>query len=249
MNHENDAVKPTALKQIIENIVSEAPSTHTIIIREDDNLPVYQEVSTKISGILDSPARWLEKRKVNHHALSAHVIVDREKMTISLTTEERNHFNNSIKGSLEFHPAFLKFGINDGQYISPAKMADKIKMNRSFFANKSEAMALVSTLKNFKAKIDSEIEKSNDNRGNRVELLQQKVTSNMPDSFKMILPLFKGEKAKEFEVEVYINASDLECTLISPEANEEMEHLRDFAINEVIARIAAVDSEIVIIEV
>lgn len=239
--------KETAIRQNVENIVDDK-SIHTLVIREDAAIIVHEKSLVDISGILDTPARWLEKRMPLHLPLEANVIVDREEMTIALTTEERDHFATHIKGSLEYHPIFIKFGINDGSYITPAQMADKIKMNRSFFENKTVAMSLVSQLKNFKAKVDMDIEKSNDNRGNRTELLQQTVTSNMPESFKMSLPIFKGEAKKTFEVEVYIEATTLECTLISPEANEEMEYLRDNAIEAVLARIKTVDDNIVILE-
>lgn len=246
---EKQQVKQGLSEELGKEILNSASGTHNIVFSEGpEALPLHEETPVKLSGILDSPARWIEKRKDLIKGLSAHAIVNREKMTISLVTEERDHYKNTITGSLEYHPAFILFGINNGEYITPAQMADKIKMNRSFFENKISAMSLVSELKSFKAKIDSEVEKSNDNRGNRTDLIQQKVTSNMPESFKMVLPIFKGEKPKTFEVEVYIDASTLGCTLISPEANEEQEHLRDSAIDAVLERILAVDPTIVVIE-
>lgn len=242
-----DNIKDTAVNKVIENISDELNgSVRTIVIREDEALVIHEEKAIKISGTIYSPVRWLEKRLPE--PLSAHVLVDRDAMSVQLITEERNHFSNSITGRLEFHPAFKKFGINAGSYITPAAMADKIKMNRSFFESKSEAMALVSILKNFKAKIDADIERSDDNKGNRKVLVQQMVSSNIPDSFKMVLPIFKGQKPKTIEVEVYIEAEEFTCTLISPEANEEMEHLRDTAIDEVISKISELNSGIVIIE-
>lgn len=242
-----ESKKETAFEKAIEKAIVEHHS-QLLIIREDDPLKVYEEVSTKISGVLNSPLMWLQKRVSKHDPLSSHIIVDRDKMSIQLITEERDHFSNSITGKLEYHPAFLKFGINSGQYITTHEMADKIKMNRSFFESKSDAMSLVSILKNFKAKIDSEIERKNDNRGNVKALVQQTVSSNLPESFKMIMPIFKGEKPMNIEVEVYIEADEFKCTLISPEANEEMERLRDSAINLVLNEIKLVSPEIVIVE-
>ena len=244
-----DNTKDTAVNKVIENISDELNgSVRTIVIREDRALVIHEEKAIEISGTLDSPVRWLEKRLTDIEPLSAHVLVDRDSMSVQLITEERNNFSNSITGTLEVHPVFKKFGINAGSYITPAAMADKIKMNRSFFESKSEAMALVSILKNFKAKIDADIEKSDDNKGNRKVLVQQMVSSNIPDSFKMVLPIFKGQKPKTIEVEVYIEADEFTCTLISPEANEEMEHLRDTAIDEVISKISQLNPGIVIIE-
>lgn len=244
---EDKSKKEIAVETAISAAVS-GKSEVLLVIREDSALIIHKEIATSIVGILDSPSRWLSKRNEKHDPLSTHVLVDREKMTIELVTEERDHFRNSIIGRLEYHPAFIKFGINAGSYITTHEMADKIKMNRSFFESKSEAMALVSTLKGFKAKVDTEIEKKNDNRGNIKALVQQTVSSNLPESFKMVLPIFKGQGKKTIEVEVYIEADEFKCTLISPEANEEMEILRDSAINKVLEDISIIDSSIVIIE-
>lgn len=242
-----ESKKSIAVEEAIKTLTGKLPET-LLVIREDEALKVYEEVSTVIVGVLNSPAKWLRARITKHDPLSSHIIVDRDQMLIKLVTEERDHFQNQITGKLEYHPAFIKFGINSGEYITTHEMADKIKMNRSFFESKSDAMALVSTLKNFKAKIDSEIERNNDNRGNVKALIQQTVSSNLPESFNMVLPIFKGEKPKKIEVEVYIEADSFKCTLISPEANEEMERLRDEAINAVIGDINSICPEIVVIE-
>lgn len=249
MNNEKATETDVIVDKAIKGIVEKRQGIETtLIIRTDEALKVHEETAVDLAGILDTPARWLEKRQTKHDSLSAHIIVDREKMSIQLITEERDYFKNKVKGSLEFHPIFLKFGINSDKYISSFEMADLIKMNRYYFESKSDAMQLVSTLKNFKAKVDSDIEKANDNKGNVKAILQQTVTSNMPDSFKMKLPIFKGQKAITIEVEVYIRADDFACTLISPEANEETETLRDIAINEQIDNIKKLTPEIVIIE-
>lgn len=251
MTKENDEVIAGLKKNFGKTIISGLPENGNVKItfaEEASPLSLHEETPVKLKGILDSPARWVEARQSLLAGLACYVVLNREKMTIDLVTEERSHFKNIITGVLEFHPVFLKFGINSGSYITPAQMADKIKMNRAFFESKTDAMNLVALLKDFKATIQGQVEKMNDNRGNVREVRQQAVTSNLPGSFNMKLPIFKGEKAKVFEVEVYIEAEDLTCTLISPEANEEMELLRDTAIEAVTARILKVNPAIVIIE-
>lgn len=212
-------------------------------------LPLHEETPVRLSGILDTPARWLEARGTGLvDGLKSYVMIDRENLTITLITEERDHFKNELVGKLTYHPAFLKFGINTETYITAAAMADKIKMNRAFFENKQVAMNLVTQLRDFKAEVERQIEKRDDKRGNYADVKLQTVSSNLPPSFQMILPIFKGEKAKRLEVEVYIEPENLTCTLISPEANEEMELLRDTAIDDVIDRIKVAIPTIVILE-
>jgi len=201
-----------------------------------------------ITGTIDAPQRWLEKRTSEIAPLNAHILVDREKLTITLNMEDKNAFGDSITGKAEFHPAFVRFGINNGNYKTPQEMAQLFKMNRSHFENQGAAMKLVTELQNFKAKIASEIEKSDNNRGDKRELQAQKVNSNLPEGFNLCLPIFKGQKKTTIAVEVYINPNDLTCTLVSPDANDQIESFRDSMIDNVLDGIKAISPEIVIIE-
>src|SRR5690606_31267243 len=176
-----------------------------------------------------------------------HVVVDRENMTIALHIGEQNYFGTTITGRLELHPKFKKFGINAGEYITPFEMAEKIKMNRSFFENHSVAMELVSILKNFKAKVDKEVELSDNNRGNKRALIDQVVSSSVPETFTSEIPIFKGMPATAVACEVYFRAEDLTCTLVSPAANDEIEQIRDEAIDDQLAEISGLAPGLVII--
>lgn len=102
-----------------------------------------------------------------------------------------------------------KFAINTGDYIGAFEMADMIKAYRSYFTSQADAMKLVNELRNFKAKIDKEIEASDDKRGNTKFLRSQIVESNLPKSFKLEIPIFKGQPKKTIEVEVEVNPDNL----------------------------------------
>jgi hypothetical protein len=248
------------MESIINKIVLGADQKE-LVLREGKAVEIKEPLKVAINGVLDSPLKWLKKRICANNFMiisqfaqesevlmtHSHIIVDRDAMSIKLVIGENDHYQTTVTGKLEFHPAFLKFGINNGVYITSFEMADLIKMNRTFFENKDVAMALVSTLKNFKARVDKQIEASDDNRGNKMALLNQVVDSNLPAGFKMVLPIFKGQAKETIEVEVYIRASDLTCTLISPQANEIQEQLRDEEMSKVIKAIEEL-VDIVIIE-
>lgn len=212
--------------------------------------PVIQDPEViSISGVIDSPFRWLEKRVETIQQLNAHIIVDRSGISISLNLEDKDKFGDYITGKAEFHPLFAKFAINADKYITNFDMAKLFKMNRSAFENQSTAMALVTELQNFKAKVAKEIEKLNDNRGNKTELQAQVVESNLPDKFNLVIPIFKGQPKQTIEVEVYINPSDFTCALVSPVANDLTESFRDSIIDNVLDQIKEICPNIVIIEV
>lgn len=238
-----DQTKSVAVGSALANGVAE------LTIREGDAPKVERQLDVIISGVIDSPVKYLKKRFGIIDALKTHVLVDRDKNSIWLKIDEHNPLLNHIKGSLMVHPMFSKFGINNGDYRTPEELADFFKMNRSFFESEEFAMKLVSTLKNFKAKVKQEVERANDDRGNTLLHQERAVESNLPSSFNLVLPLFKGFDKVSFEVEVYIHPHNLTCTLVSPVANVLIEQIKDSIFDSVIQDIRDVNDDIVIIEI
>ena len=220
-----------------------------LVIREGKALEVFNPEVVNIKGTLDAPLRWLQKRVDLIFQKACHIRVDRDKMTITLVINDKYHFADMIVGKMEFHPDFLKFGINSGQYRTAFEMAEFIKMNRAFFENRSVAMNLVTQLRSFKAKVDKQVEADyQPNKGDKRILIQQAVESNIPEVFTVILPIFKGTKKQELQLETYFNPDDLTCTLVSPEANELAEEYKDTEIDKVLESIKEIAPDIVIIE-
>lgn len=247
----SEEVKKEVKREIAEAMTNSLPAgVGEIIIREGEALKIHEPVKVAIAGTIDAPARWLETRMrlglVNQGA--NHVLVDREKLSITLQCNENNHYGSSISGKLIVSPEFKKFGINSGEYLTNFEMAELFKMNRSCFENKQVAMKLVTELQNFKAKVDKDIEKMDNNRGDRRLLINQAVQSNLPEHFNLCIPIFKGTPKQTINVEVYISPDDLSCTLISAEVNDILDGLRDQSMNEVLDRINSICPDIVVIE-
>lgn len=220
-----------------------------LTIREGKAKEVFNPEVVNIQGTLDAPLRWIEKRIDLIDQKACHILVDRDKMQIELVINEKDHFGDSVSGSMVFHPDFIKFGINTGQYRTAFEMAEFIKMNRAFFENRSEAMNLVTQLRQFKAKVDRQVEADhNPNKGDKRVLVQQAVESNIPESFSVIIPIFKGTAKQTLSLETYFNPDDLTCTLVSPEANEIAEDFKDSEIDRVINSIKELAPNIVFIE-
>lgn len=219
-----------------------------IVIRFGDALPLQEPKYVSIHGTIDAPARWIEKRKDDIVSADAHVLVDRDRLTITLNTDENSAYMDQIVGTLTLSTEMQEFGINTGEYMSCFDMADRIKQLRTYFETQQEAMKLVTELRSFKAKIDKELELSDDKRGNQKILRAQTVESNLPKSFKVNMPIFKGTEKRTFEVEVEINPNDLSCTLVSPDAHDIVVQERDSQMDGVLVRIAEAAPNIVIIE-
>lgn len=237
------------IKEEIIKQVANSEGVREIIIREGQALPVMEPEQVRISGTIDAPARWAENRKSVIKQIASHMIVNRQEMCILLVEDENSRYGSTIEGTMTLSDKFKEFGINSGKYITNFEMADLFKMNRSFFETKTLCMELVSKLKNLKASVNKQIEASNNDRGNRRELVDQVVEHNIPESFKLKLPVFNGTEPQEVEVEINVDADDLSCTLISPHAKDLIERMRNEKIDEVIERVKKACPDIVIIEV
>lgn len=204
-----------------------------------------------ISGTIDAPFKWLEKRIELINQKTANIIVNRDKMGLILTIDETNYYQTNISGVLQASKEMLEFGINTDKTWEPIKLSQFFKMHRAFFKDKSENMTLVSTLKNFKAKVNQDIERSKEENGSKTDNYSQVVDSNLPKSFKLNVPMFKGFACEEIEVEIYadVDGRDISLSLVSAGANEAIEEYKNKVIDEQIEAIKGIAPEIVIIEV
>lgn len=242
-------MKEEVREQLAEMVANGLPQNcGEVIIREGNAVKLHEPVKVDITGTIDAPARWLEKRFDCIKEKTCNVVVDREQMSIALRCNENNHYGSSVVGRMELSQEYKRFGINSGEYVTNFELAELIKMNRTYFESKSTAMKLVTELQNFKAKVDKEIEQSDNNRGDRRMLVNQAVQHNLPEAFTLVLPIFKGVPAQTIQVEVYVNPGDLSCTLVSPEANDIVTSSRDGLMDAVIERIKSATPDIVIIE-
>ena len=222
--------------------------TVEIVYRTGKALELRDPKAQNLAGVLGTPYNWLAQRTGLIDPKASRVVVDRDRMSITLVVDERSVFSDTITGSLTFDQNFLKFRINTDEYITHYDMAKFFKMNRYAFENKDEAGRLVTELQNFKAKVNAEVEKMNDNRGNRTDKTQVTIDSNLPEKFNLNLPVFKGGPKKLIEVEVYIN-SDFCCTLISPDVVDFVEEVKNELIDFELGLIRELVPGLVILEV
>lgn len=239
-------------------IINCAPGTNEVIIREGKAAPVLEPkapVKTNLSGTIGTVVEYLTKRINAEQFLQkdCHILVDREKVSITLVTNEADEYKRGIvKGALAFNPSFVRFGINNAETEwQPAELGLFCKMNRAFFADAKENMTLVTTLMNFKADVNVKMERSIAENGNRTDNFAQVVNSNLPAKFTLKIAIFKGMPAETLEVETFakVDGREVAFILLSPGANQTLEDLRNKVIDEQLAKIKEIAPEIAIIEI
>ncbi len=254
-DNEKDIVTKKVLKekgkQIAGNLLESTAAEQVLVIRHDEPLkvlPIYEPVKFTADGVIDTAYRYLKKRVNLIDQLQTTVLVDREKMSINLHSNEKDHYGDKVGGKLSVHPDFIKFTINSGELMKPEKLGDFLRMNRFVFENKTEALKLVTLLKGFTANVNKIVEEKVTSNGDRRKIMDQTVEHNLPPAFYINLPLFKGQAPQRIEVEIVIDSQTLDCRLESPEAQEFMDKVKNEAIDEQIGLIQDVAPNVLIIE-
>lgn len=228
-----------------------------VILREGQAIKELEPkapVKTNLSGVIGAPVEYLTKRVETGQFTQerSHLIVDREDIKLTLVINEDDDYNRGqISGTLEFHPKFVEFGINAGKVWTPTELGLFFKMNRAFFPDKSTNMKLVTDLMNFSATVNNVIERSVKESGDRTDNFAQVVNSNLPASFTLNIPIFKGMDSETLEVETFAKVSGREVafTLLSPGANQTLEEIRDRAIDDQLEQVKSIAPNIAIIEI
>lgn len=220
----------------------------TLEIRQGKAPELHTPQGINISGRLDTVSLFIANRKDTFHHLKAFVIICREKGIIELVINEDCQDESYIKGGILANPDLLKFCINQESSFTTHELANVFKMNRACFEKPEVAMNLSYELQNFKAKVEKEIEKLDDKRGNVRNLCAQVIESNIPESFRLSIPVYKGGDIETFAVEILIRADNYNCCLISPELNDIIRNAQDRIFDAEIAKIQEISDDILIVE-
>lgn len=204
-----------------------------------------------ISGSINTPLEYLTKRhdEDSVNKKMSHIEFTYEGSMIVLVVNEDSHYSGNVIGLMIKTEVLKKLKINTGETWSCFDLADFFRLNRTVFADKSDCAKLVTQLNHFKATVDKETEMKKDNRANYDLIKRQVVESNLPDSFKICLPVFKGLGKSTIEVEIDITPSTLDCMLISPELADIEQTVCEEAIDKEIDAIMGLCPELPIIEI
>lgn len=208
-------------------------------------------VKIDIKGVIYAPLNFLDKRVKDIDQHKAHILACRDKLQILLVINEDDAYTRGrVLGELSYSEIFLKLGINDGKAWIPEQLGQFLKLNRSFFVNREENMKVVAALKSFSAKVNQDVQRETNEKGDRSFKFKQAVDSNIPEKFKLKIPIFSGGDSVEIEVETYatIDGTDVSIHLQSAGANDVVEDTKATVISDTIEKIRSVAPEITIIE-
>lgn len=198
-----------------EIVVQVEKGVKTLEIRKGDAPKILTPQGLKISGTITAPSKFVEKRKDELKDVNTHVLYSYTDKKILLVTEERFENKVTVGGALEFSDELKKLDIfigngDEEKMYTHQQLLQKIRFNKSLFKNVEEANEIVKKLAKLvvdvKAKIESEQEEQR--RGNKKETLDITVTTNIPMSFTLVCPIYKGFDKKTFLVTICYEVRD-----------------------------------------
>lgn len=208
-------------------------------------------VKLDIRGTIEAPLRFLEQRVNDYDQHKMHILVCRDNLSITLVVNEDDAYTrNVICGVLQLSNIFKKFGINSDKQWEPEELGQFLKLNRTYFVSREENMKVVNSLKTFDAKVSQTVQRETKENGNKAFSFRQAVESNIPESFKLSIPVLSGGTPLEIDVETYANidGAHVNISLQSPGANDIIEDIRNNYLSEIVRKIQEVATEVVIIE-
>lgn len=189
-----------------------------VIIRHGEAMPVREPQSVEVQGQIDTVSEYLSKRDVD--TKDSYLKANMNEGVLLLVENASSYYTNKIHGFIEPSREISEWKINSEHDWSTQDLATFMKKHIHHFYDKKEGRELVSSLMNFEGKVEKEIQDQNDQKGNVKYKYAQAVQHNLPGTFWLSIPIFRGQEKQKFEVEVIVDSKDYSCNLISNELYE-----------------------------
>lgn len=194
----------------------ESVNGNEIVFREGEALPPVAPKKIVISGDIKTVSSFIEKRKPATIIAGAQTItperalvtVDKANLSIKLELDAENEYGTEVTAKLSFTPELEQFCINKNRLFNREELIKLIRFNKIWFADAEAHDKLLKAYQAFTATINANIGKTSDTRGNVENAYKKTVETNVPDSFVLNIPIFKGMDKRWFRVEIAIDSTD-----------------------------------------
>jgi len=200
-------------KKIVVNLASEQKEPLEIVVREGDASPIFlkDKVRLKQAVFLLSIAEFIGKRTFNDDPKenAGLLLFSTDVADPKLEFYENPHDQDAtiLTAKLHINPDFEAFAINTGKGFY---QKDVIKLVRTVahVLGKEQAQDIIQRMQNFEVKYEQVVQKEDDRQGNKKDLQTEalKLTrGELPKSFTLTMPLYKGTQPVTFTAEVEVD--------------------------------------------
>jgi hypothetical protein len=183
-----------------------------VILIGEANKPALKEIfeGLNFKGLISAPMDFLlpkvEAKLINKEKVL--IIVDEEKESITVLSDWDNKLQHKVEGTLVRNPDLAALKINDASGRFTLKdLVTLLKFRRLLFSSQEEFKTLLNTLMTFNAKIEADVKKENDQRGNISDAFILRAKTQLKLDFTLEAAIFKGGPIGKFKVDIYFEVT------------------------------------------
>lgn len=187
----------------------------TLEVRTGEALPLKEPKKVVITGDINTISQYLRKRKgdLGHSTQGvfndkAIIYTDRERGLISIAVDPENPYGATVQGSLEKSKELEQFKINSQTTFNREQLVKILKFSKRHFDSPEVHSDIFAAYSAFRATSKTDHESSSDSRGNKAKVFTKEVQSNLPQTFVLNMPIFKGQPNERFMVEICLELTD-----------------------------------------
>lgn len=222
---------------------------NTLIVRTGAALPEQAPLQINISGTISAPADWLEDHKLFNKE-DSFVSVSLDKRQIVYRSNPGFYLNTSVTGALKMSKQLSRLKLNDGQTYNAQNLAKHLKTVISLATSRADMLTAIGRLETLKMKVNKEVEKAKDDKGNVKLDFNQIVDSNLVFELSFRVPYFEKEEAVEVKAMIVIEdvtQHDVSLTLQNYELPDLMDANALLHLNREVERFEKSDAKTTII--
>lgn len=171
-------------------------------------------LSINLDGDIDMPAIFINGpgRKEAYANTDSHIIVNEKERSAKFVGNVTDPIKSkaAIIGKISLDTDFEALGLQKGKSdtFTPAELADTLRMFKPYFPTEQEYIDLINKLKKFTAKLEHDMEHSNNDRGTKKTLSDIKLNTDIPETLTLNMPMLKRKDKVEFVVNIFMDYDD-----------------------------------------
>jgi hypothetical protein len=172
-----------------------------------------------VRGDFNGLVKFLQHREFNPK--QARLEYNFERGCAKIITNEGLLSEYSVEAAMKFDPSFQKIITT---HNDPFTLSELLRKNKRFFENQQSGAELIGKLKQFRGKIQAELEKNTDRQGgNFKSAIERAVEHDLPQSVVMKMSPIVGGEPVSFLVDIFVDVRDAGSVTIELESIEAIE--------------------------
>lgn len=217
---------------------------NVITILQGDAAKPIEQGKVKVNGNIAAVYDYLQQRIKFLKPNESHIVVDKEKGTITLTENEGSTIEKTIVAKTSTNERLSSLGINTDKKYTAKELVKMFKFNKFLFDSPQEVDNLIARVNSLTVKTNTVVKQTQADKGGNSGFVYEKNTDIELPNLLMNCEIYSGDEKKTFTVEIWGTATDASVLfwLESTELNVLEVTTSDSIIDEIVDKIKKIES-------